>query len=174
MLLGAAMAAPQLWALAKPTEFAASARKFHRSEGWGYFLMAIGSAWFLFNLNKEAIAEFANYKTFMLIGFGAVAVLGCMFVPDYLAVRGLCVFMLMLAWYTLSLTRWAASDWRLVLVVWAYFVVILSMWFMVSPWRMRDGLHWAVATPGRLRGLAIARLAFAVMLIILGATVFKG
>src|ERR1700754_4895472 len=106
MLLGAAIAAIQLWALMKPADFAASARKFHRSEFWGYVLMGLGSAWFLVNLNREAIAEFAAYKTYMLAGFGAIAVATCFFVPDYLAVRGLCVFMLMLASYTLSLMRW--------------------------------------------------------------------
>lgn len=173
MLLGAAIAAFQLWALIKPAEFAASVRKFHRSEFWGYLLMGIGSVWFLFNLNKEAIAEFAAYKTYMLGGFGAIALAGCFFVPDYLAVRGLCVFLLMLAWYTLSLTRWAATEWRLVLVIWAYVVVVMSMWFVVAPWRLRDLFAWAVATPERMKRLAIARLAFAVGLIVLGATVFK-
>ncbi len=173
MLLGAAFAIPQLWALLKPAHFAASARKFPRSEIMGYILMAIGASWFLFKINQEAIAEFAAYKTYMLLGFGSVAFAACFFVPDFLAVRGLAVTTLMLASYTLGFTRWADSQWRLVLVIWAYVSIILSMWFMISPWRLRDFLNWMTANPGRLRSLAIGRLAFAILVIILGATVYK-
>jgi hypothetical protein len=173
ILLGVALAIPQLWALTKPAEFSASIKKFPRSEIWGYLLTAIGAGWFLFNVNREAIAEFAAYKTHMLIGFGTVAVLACFFVPDYLAVRGLCITMLMLSSYTLSLTRWADSNWRLLLVVAAYIWIIISMWWMISPWRMRDFLNWLTARPERLRKVAIARLVFAVALIVLGATAFR-
>lgn len=173
ILLGVGLAIPQVWALMKPAECAASLKKFHRSETWGYVLMAIGAAWFLFNLNKEAIAEFATYKKLMLVGFGSIALLSCLFVQDYLAVRGLCICMLMLAWYTLSLTRWAESQWRLLLVVGAYMWVVTSMWWMVSPWRLRDILGWIAAKPERLKAVAGTRLAFAVVLVVLGLTAFK-
>jgi hypothetical protein len=173
IVLGVLAAIPQVWAILKPLEFGAAIRKFPRSEGWGYLLMAVGSIWFLANLNREAIAEFAAYKTYMLLGFGGVAVAACFFVPDYLAVRGMSITMLMLASYTLSLTRWAESPWRLVLVVAAYIWVVLAMWWMVSPWRVRDLIQWATASPQRLRTIAGVRLAFAAVLIVLGATVYK-
>lgn len=172
ILFGALLAIPQVFALMNPAGAAEKARKFPRSEGWGYVLMAIGASWFLYTLNREAIAEFAAYKTYMLLGFGGVAVAACLFVPDYLAVRGLSITMLMLASYTLSLTRWADTPWRLVLVVWSYVAVISSMWFMISPWRLRDIVIWATATPGRLKSIAFGRLAFAILLIILGVTVY--
>lgn len=172
ILLGTVIGLPQVWAIMKPAEAGAAMRKFPRSEGWGYLLMAAGSAWFLYNLNREAIAEFAAYKTYMLAGFGAVAVATCFFVPDYLAVRGLCICMLMVASYVLSFTRWAESPWRLVLVVASYVWIVCAMWWVVSPWRLRDLINWATATPQRLRVLAGVRLGFAALVIILGATVF--
>jgi hypothetical protein len=173
ILLGVGIAIPQVWALLKPAEFAAGLKKFPRSETWGYVLMAIGSAWFLYNLNKEAIAEFANYKKLMLIGFGSIAAASCYFVRDYLAVRGMCICMLMLSWYTLSLTRWAESPWRLLLVIWAYVAVVMSMWFMVAPWRCRDIFGWVADNPKRMKTLAGGRLVFSVVLIVLGLTAFK-
>jgi len=173
ILLGACIALFQVWILLKPAEFTASLRKFHRSETWGYVLMAIGTAWFLYNLNREAIAEFANYKTYMLVGFSAVAVATCVFVTDYLAVRGLSITMLMLAAFTLSLTRLSDSPWRLVLVVAAYAWVVFAMWWMISPWRFRDLMIWMTATPDRVRRLAFGRLAFALFVVILGATVLR-
>ena len=66
-------------------------RKFPRSEPWGYALMGLGTLWFLANLQAESISDFAAYKNLMLIGFGAVGLLTCLYVRDFLAVRGLAV-----------------------------------------------------------------------------------
>ena len=172
-LLGAALAIPQVWALMKPVEAGAALRKFPRSEGGGYLLMAIGAGWFLYRLNQEAIAEFATYKTYMLLGFGGVAVAACFFVTDYLAVRGMSITMLMLCAFVLSKTRFVETPWRLVLVVAAYIWIIAAMWWMIAPWRLRDLIQWATATPERLRKVAAARLAFALLVIVLGVTVYK-
>lgn len=135
--------------------------------------MAIGAGWFLYRLNQEAIAEFAAYKTYMLVGFGAVALAACFFVPDFLAVRGLCITVLMLAAFILSKTRFVDTAWRLVLVVAAYLWIICAMWWMISPWRLRDIILWMTATPQRLRAVAGTRLVFAALVIILGFTVYK-
>ncbi|HUS35556.1 MAG TPA: hypothetical protein VM680_09420 [Verrucomicrobiae bacterium] len=173
ILLGAGIAIPQIWALLKPAEAGAALRKFPRSEGWGYLLMAIGAGWFLYRLNQEAIAEFAAYKSYMLLGFAAVAVAACFFVPDFLAVRGMAITTLMLSAFILSKTRFVDTPWRLVLVVLAYIWIIASMWWMISPWRCRDIIGWATATPQRLRAIAATRLAFALLVIVLGVTAYK-
>src|SRR5512140_1269457 len=94
--LGLIFAIPQLYGLLKPSAFAAALRKFPRSEVWGFVLMGLGTVWFLWNLNNESISDFAAYKHVMLFGFGAVGVLTCIFVRDFLAVRGLAVVLLML------------------------------------------------------------------------------
>jgi hypothetical protein len=173
ILLGTGIALPQLWAVAKPVEAGAAFRKFPRSEAWGYLLMAIGAGWFLYRLNQEAIAEFAAYKSYMLMGFGAVAVAACFFVQDFLAVRGLSITLLMLSAFVLSKTRFVDTPWRLVLVVIAYMWIVAAMWWMISPWRLRDIINWSTATPEKTRKLASVRLAVAVLVIILGFTVYK-
>lgn len=173
ILLGLLFAIPGALMLAKPAALTPALRKFPRSETWGYILMAVGAAWFLYNLNREAIAEFAAYKKLMLIGFGGVALAACIFVPDFLAVRGLAITMLMLAWYTLNTARWHDSQWRLVLSVISYVWVVAGMWFMISPWRLRDLINWATASPGRLRAYAGTRVGIGLLLIALGASVLK-
>lgn len=173
IILGIGIAIPQLWAIAKPAQAGANLRKFPRSEAWGYLLMSIGAGWFLYRLNQEAIAEFAAYKSYMLIGFGGVAVAACFFVQDFLAVRGLSITLLMLSAFILSKTRFVDTPWRLVLVLMAYAWIVMSMWWMISPWRLRDLIAWATATPDRLRRIAIARLAFALLVIVLGVTAYK-
>jgi hypothetical protein len=173
ILIGVAICIPNVYGLLKPNGFVEHARAFPRCEKCGYALMLIGCAWFLYNLNRETISDFAAYKNVMLLGFAALAVLACIFVPDFLAVRGLAICLLMLAWYVLSLTRWAKTEWRLVLVVIAYGWVLAGMWWTVSPWRLRDILNWMTATEARVRNGCIARTCFGLGLVALGLTVYR-
>ena len=173
ILLGALYSALQIFALLRPDEFTQKARAFPRSEGIGFLLMALGTAWFLYNLQSEAIADFAAYKKYMLLAFGAIGVLTCIFVRDFLAVRGLAVCLLLLAWFTLNRTRWAESPARLILVVWAYTWVILGMWLTISPWRLRDFLNWWTATKSRLRAGSLLQLALGATVLVLGLTAFR-
>src|SRR5438045_291688 len=54
-----------------------------------------GAAWFLWAVWHLSIADFGEYRTPLTIGFAVVAVLSFKCVPDFLAVRGLCVLVLM-------------------------------------------------------------------------------
>ena len=97
-----------------------------------------------------------------------------------MAVRGLAVFMLMLAKlmldtqriYMLEAPEADMSGWRLVFAVWAYIIIFMSMWMVISPWRMRDIMEWMLAKPVRLAAKGWFRLAFGILLVVLGRTVF--
>ena len=81
--------------------------------------------------------------------------------------------MLMLSGFVLSKTRFVDTPWRLVLVIIAYMWIVAAMWWMISPWRFRDLIQWATATPEKTRKLALVRLAVAALVIVLGLTVYK-
>ena len=173
ILLGLGIGLPQIYGLMNPARFREGVRKFPRSETWGYALMLIGTAWFLWNLNAENISDFAAYKRLMLIGFAAVGVATCIYVRDFLAVRGLAIVFLLLAKLMVDTARWADTGWRLVIVTWAYVLVVAGMWFTISPWRLRDLLDWATATDTRVRVGSGIRLAFGLFVAVLGLTVFR-
>ena len=170
--LGLLYSLPQLCGLFNPRAFANGARKFSRSEFTGYLLMGLGTLWFLYNVSIENISDFANYKTPMLIGFGAVGFFTCIFVRDFLAVRGLAVVLLMLAQLVLETARWHDSQWRLVLSVWAYVWILAGIWFIISPWRLRDILEWLTANEIRIRVGSALRLALGLLVFGLGLFVF--
>jgi hypothetical protein len=172
-LLGLGLALPQIFGLMHPAAFREAARKFPRSEPWGWVLMLLGTAWFLWNLEQEKISDFEAYKPYMLVGFAAVGLGACVFVRDFLAVRGLALVLLLLAKLMLDTARWINTDWRLVIAVWAYVLVIAGMWFTVSPWRLRDLLEWGTRTDGRVRLGSGLRLAFGLFVAVLGLTVFR-
>jgi hypothetical protein len=174
VVLGLGMGLPQVYGLAKPGPFAAAVRRFPRSLAWGWALMLLGTVWFLYNLSQEAIADFASYKNLMFAGFAGVGIGACVFVQDFLAVRGLAVVLLLLAKLMVDTGRpaLAHSSWVLAFQSWAYLLVVVGIWFTVSPWRLRDLLNWATANERRVKIGCSVRLAFGLFFALLGLTKF--
>lgn len=96
VLLGVVVALPQIIGLMQPSRLAAAAKSFPRNLPIGILLMLLGTAWFVYNVSIEPMADFAAFKNYMMAGFAAVGVLSCVFVQDFLAVRGLAVILLLL------------------------------------------------------------------------------
>jgi hypothetical protein len=167
------MAAINVHGVVKPAEFAAAVRKFPRSLPVGYVLTLLGTAWFTFNVHGESLADFEGIKPYLYIMFIGVGVGTCVFVKDFLAARGLALVMLLLAKFMLDTQRWVGSEWRLVIAVWAYAMIVAGIWFTISPWRLRDLLNWATANQTRTRLGSGVRLAFGLFVAALGMLVFK-
>jgi hypothetical protein len=174
IVLGLGMGLPQIYGLVNPTGFATSVRKFPRSLPWGFALMILGTAWFVWNLHLESISDFAAYKPVLLLGFAAVGIGTCIYVQDFLAVRGLAVVFLLLAKLMVDTGRPALANtaWVLVLQTWAYLLVIAGMWLTVSPWRLRDLLNWATANEKRVKIGCTIRLAFGLFIALIGLLKF--
>ena len=172
--LGLGMGLPQIYGLLRPTAFATAVRKFPRSLPWGYALMILGTGWFLYNLSQESIADFAAYKNILFAGFAAVGIGSCIYVQDFLAVRGLAVVFLLLAKLMVDSGRPHLPETGLVLVIqtWAYLLVVCGIWFTVSPWRLRDFLEWGTASESRVKIGCGLRLAFGLFVAGLGFTKF--
>ena len=171
--LGLVMGLPQIYGLVNPKGFAAGVRKFPRSLTWGYALMIMATAWFLYYLSLETNSDIAPYKKYLYAGFGFVGIASCFYVKDFLAVRGLAVVLLLLAKLMVDTARWAETDWRWIISGWAYVLVIAGFWFTISPWRLRDLLNWGTATDARVKIGCALRLAFGLFVAILGFTVFQ-
>ena len=97
IVLGVGVGLPQVYGLVNPAGLAAAARNFPRNLPAGVVLMLLATAWFAWNVNNEPIADFSAFKPYMLGAFIAVGILSCVYVQDFLAVRGLAVLMLLLA-----------------------------------------------------------------------------
>jgi hypothetical protein len=173
ILLGLIVCAPQVYGLLKPQAFATATRGFPRSLLWGWLLTLSATGWFLYNVNGEAISDFAAIKNYMLLGFAATGLATCVFVRDFLAVRGLAVLLLLVAKTMVDTARWADTEWRLVIAGWAYALVIAGIWLTISPWRLRDFIEWSTATPGRIKATCAVRLAFGLFIVALGLTAFR-
>lgn len=175
ILLGLGMGLPQIYGIAQPKKFAASVRKFPRNLPIGIALMLLATAWFVWNVKIEPIADFSAFKPYMMMAFAAIGVASCIFVQDFLAVRGLAVVFLLLAKLMVDTGRphLGQSPFVEVIQAWAYVFVIAGIWFTVTPWKLRDLLEFATANETRVRIGSSIRLAFATFIVILGLTAFR-
>jgi len=176
ILLGLGLGSIQAYGLARPAAYTAALRRLPRSLAWGNALVTLATVWFLWNLGHENIADFAALKPYLMVGFGAIGLGTCLFVQDYLGARGLALVFLLLAKLMVDTGRphLAETHWVWVIQTWAYALVLAGIWFTVSPYRLRDIIQWGTATERRLKMGCSLKLAFAVLVLGLGLTVFRG
>lgn len=173
VILGLSFAGPHLYGLLKPAEFGALLKKFPRHVPSGVVLMILATLWFLANLRQESASDFLSFKPALFALFAAVGIGTCVYVQDFLPVRGLAVLMLLAAKSMVDSARWVETEWRLVITTWAYVWVMAGMWFTISPWRLRDLINWSTATEERLRLVSGVRFAFGLFVLLLAVTVYR-
>ena len=171
--LGLLFVVPSAWGLMKPASFAAAMRKFPRYTPLGLVLTLLATVWFLYYVSLETNQDFVSLKPILYIGFGAVGIGACIYVRDFLPVRGMAVLLLLAAKVMCDSAHFVESQWRLVIVTLAYLWVLAGMWFTISPWRLRDILQWATASEGRTRLLCGIRLVFGLFVVALAFTAFR-
>ena len=174
IVIGLIYVLPHVYGLLKPAELGNLARKFPRYTPLGYPLVIAATIWFMYYVSLESVSDFASFKPILYGLFVAVGIGTCLFVRDYLPVRGMAVLLLLVAKLTFDSARWLDTPWRLVMVTWGYAWVIAGMWLTISPWRLRDIIQWATATESRIRLISAVRLGFGLIIILLGLTVYRG
>ena len=172
LILGAGALGGGVWGLTQEATVRELLKGYPRNNNVGYATILAGMVWFLYILGGESMSDFEQFRTIfnvLLIGTGVGA---CVYLKDYLAVRGTAVLMILVAKLIVDTARWHDSEWRLVLVVMAYIMVIKGMWLTVSPWKMRDLIQWILSGDKRFKNVCIARIVFGALLLGLGLAVF--
>lgn len=172
--LGLFAVVTSVFALMKPAESTAALKRFPRSTSIGFLLMGLSTGWFAYNFNAENIADFEHIKKPMLIGFLVVGLGTMVYVRDFLAVRGFSVFLMLLAHLLVEKARGVESTGRLVPVLLAYLFVLVGIVWTIRPYLCRDLIIWATSNPMRFRVINGFRMILGGVLIVLGATVFRG
>lgn len=156
---------------------ATTLKRFPRSQLMAYVLFGSGAIWFLYRVTQLTAADFGDYKKPLFIGFALVAALAFKFVPDFLAVRGLCVWILLGASHLLApgYMNWDYGEitdgGRIYLYKIAVFIgVALAIYLGASPFRMRDFLDWLYRRPGRSKIFGAALAAYGLLVTIVAFT----
>lgn len=142
---------------------APAAKALPRSQPAAWALFGGAAACFLWRLSRTGEADliFFQTPTPVMIGFAALAVLAFIYTPDFLAVRGLSVLILLGAE---PLLRAAYMEWthpqRLLMVTAVYLALAAALYLAAYPFRLRDFFDWLFRTPGRARLLGAIVLAY--------------
>ncbi|MFA6285871.1 MAG: hypothetical protein WC661_00700 [Opitutaceae bacterium] len=137
-----------------------------RSQKAAYAFFGTGALWFLYNAWNLSNADFGEYHVQLTIGFAIIAALSFKLVPDFLAVRGLCVLVLLGA----SPLLYAAymeydKPQRLFMVTAVYIAIALAIYLGASPFRLRDFFEWLYRVPVRGKILGGALAAYGLLLV---------
>ena len=115
---------------------------FPRSKTAAYILLGSAAAWFLYKVTQLGPADFGQYKNILFVVFLLTAVGSFIYVPDFLAVRGLAALALLISGALLDAAYMEQPVTRLFLVSFIYAVIIISIILGASPFKLRDFLAW--------------------------------
>lgn len=155
-----------------PKDFRRMLKGFPRNYPLGVVLTLAAGIWFCWLTATTDLGEMSGLRNVLVLAWAVGAVLMMVFVPTFLAVRGLAFLLLLGTEVILSSAFLVDSNARLVMTVLAYIWAVVGMILVASPYYLRDGLEIAVATPQRCRLLSVAGAAFGVVLLALGAFVY--
>ncbi len=132
-----------------------------------------GVLWFLVLVANMSDADriFGSSNVPWVIGFAVLGALSLKYVPDFLAVRGISVLILLAAWPLLrsAFMKYDVPQ-RLFLVTFAYAAIAVALYLAAVPYRLRDFFQWLFARPGRARGLGGGLFAYGCVLIVVALT----
>jgi hypothetical protein len=132
-----------------------------------------GALWFLVLVANMSDADriFGSSNVPWVIGFAVLGVLSLKYVPDFLAVRGLSVLILLAAW---PLLRAAFMQYdvpqRLFMVTFVFAAIAAALYLAALPYRLRDFIQWLFVRPARARVFGGGLLAYGLLLIVVAFT----
>jgi hypothetical protein len=139
------------------------AKALPRSRDAAWVLFGIGAAWFVWRVSHlhEADLIFFQKPTLLMLAFGVLAILAIIYTPDFLAVRGLAILMLLAAEPLLysAYMEWTHPQ-RLLMVTAVYVGLTAALYLAAYPFRLRDFFEWLFRTPGRPRLVGAIVLAY--------------
>jgi hypothetical protein len=149
----------------------ASLQSLPRSSAATVVFFGAGSLWFLYRVWHLSAADFGNYRVILFVAFALIALLSFKYVPDFLAVRGLAVLMLLAATPLLDAAYMQYDHpQRLLMVSFVYLGIALALYLGAVPYRLRDFLEWLFRTTSRPRVLGAVFAAYGLLLTIVAFT----
>lgn len=171
LLPGLALIAFGVPLLVNSSRAVAILKAFPRSTNAAFIFFGAAAVWFLYNVWHLSPADFGNYRVPLALGFAAIAVLAFKCVPDFLAVRGVCVLVLLSAQPLLGAAYMEYQHpQRLTMVTLVYLLIAIAIWFGASPFRLRDFFGWLFARPQRTRAFGGVLAVYGLLLSIVAFT----
>ncbi len=148
-------------------------KTFPRSKTMGTVLLAIDAIWAFMMMANMDLGEFSSYRKALLVLIPVAAILTLKFVDEFLAVRSLGMLMLLAAEPLLEAAFLRPEKTRLLLVVLAYAWAVLGMFYVGTPYVLRNQIDWLQKSDTRWRVATFAGLLYGVAVLISAATQYR-
>jgi len=172
IIIGLLSIAGHLPAAVAPERFTATLRGLPRNYPLGVLLMLSATLWFVTLTGVMDLGEISNIRVQLMTVWTIAGILVVIFVPGFLAARGLGCLLLLGAALVIDAAFLAATPWRYVMTLMAYYWVIAGMALVYSPHLWRDAIQYVTGTPKRLQLFSWPGVGFGVLLIVLGIFVY--
>jgi hypothetical protein len=165
LIVGAFLAASHGFALFQPATVQDWLRKFPRSRMWGLTLITAAAIWFFFLVANMDLGEFTNWRQTVLIATPVAWILTWKYVEEFLAVRALGMLVLLAAEPLLEAAFLRSEPTAQFLRVLVYIWIAFAMFWVGTPYTLRDQISWLTANQGRWRTAALGGVAYGILLI---------
>lgn len=166
IIIGLILVGLHLYAMMKPAMVQGFLKEFPRHKNIGIAILAIDLIWSLWLLKHIDLGEFYTLRTPLHYILPVAFVLVVMFVDEFLAVRALGVFMLLLACPMLDIAFLKAPVSRLFLSGLAYIWIVAALFWVGMPFVLRDQISWVSKSQGRWKALALAGVVYGAVILV--------
>lgn len=155
IILGAGLIAAHVLALINRGTFQALLKQLPRNRSIGVIFMTINALWAYWLISTMDLGEFSPMRGKILFAIPIAYLLVVFFVEEFLAVRALGTFLLLLACVVLDAAwfkfpaKFPAS--KLLLPILAYAWIIIGMFWVGMPYLLRDHIFWFSRNHGAWR-----------------------
>jgi hypothetical protein len=170
--------------LAKPLLVQGWLKKFPRNPLAGQIVLGIALGWFWLLIAPEGLGklsalrmdlgEFNNAKPILQVLVPAALIAVCISVRDFLAVRALGLLGLMFAAPLLEAAFLKDPSSRLLVPIYAYSMLTISLFFVGMPYLFRDAVTWVTASNGRWRAFSLTGLAYGMATLVCAFMFWRG
>jgi hypothetical protein len=170
--------------LLKPAQAQEFLKKFPRNAFWGQVLLGIGLAWFWLLIAPSGmgklsalsmdLGEFNAAKGILRLLVPASLVLVTISIRDFLAVRALGLVGLMAASPILEAAFLQDPQSRLLMPIFAYAMLTISLFCVGMPYLFRDAVTWVTANQKRWTLASAAGLAYGLAVLICAFAFWRG
>jgi hypothetical protein len=167
LLVGALLIASHGLALLKPAAVQGWLRRFPRSRNWGLGLITVAALWFFILVARMDLGEFTSWRKTVLIITPIAWVLTWKYVDEFLAVRALGMLVLLAAEPLLEAAFLRPGLAHYFLNGLVYVWIVFAMFWVGTPYTLRDQIAWLSKSDGRWRAAALAGLAYGAALVAL-------
>jgi hypothetical protein len=116
--------------------------------------MIVGTGWFLMrHVLNLSDADFGDYKGLITIISLAILLFSFLYLPDFLAVRGTSILVLLYAREAIDSAFQQEPASRVFMVGAVYLAIVLALYLSAWPYRLRDFFDWLFQKDIRVKAI---------------------